>query len=136
MVAVTAVPLELTVMRVCPFPSVAMATYVAVSPSPIVEDNPGVSVRTEEPRVISLPAVIIGADGGAVTAGLGVTFGGGEDLLVSCSGFALFPAAEVGAELGLKSDPPCEGKDGARREIMSRSKGSLVGVAREEAGAG
>lgn len=51
-VAVTAVPLELTVMRVCPVSLVVMATYVAVVPSPIVEDKPGVSVRTDDPRVI------------------------------------------------------------------------------------
>lgn len=52
MVAVTAVPLELTVINVFPEASVVIATYVAVGPFPSTDDKPGVSVRTADPRVI------------------------------------------------------------------------------------
>lgn len=60
-VAVTAVPLELTVTRVCPLSSVEMATKVAAGPSPITDERPGVSVRTAEPKVICPPTRIEGA---------------------------------------------------------------------------
>lgn len=61
-VAVTAVPLELTVIKVSPASSVEMAINVADAPSPSTEDKPGVRVRIAEPRVICPPAVITGTD--------------------------------------------------------------------------
>lgn len=70
-VAVTAVPLEETVMRVCPIEFVVIATKVAVGPLPSMEVRPGVSVRVAEPRVIWPSAVIVGADSREVTDGPG-----------------------------------------------------------------
>lgn len=54
-VALTAVPLELTTMIVCPAALVVINTAVAPSPVPTVVDNPGVSVKVAPSRVIASP---------------------------------------------------------------------------------
>jgi hypothetical protein len=70
-VAVTAVPLEETVMSVCPPASVVIAMYVAVAPSPSTDDKPGVRVRTADPKVIWPPAVTAGTGSGGDVDGPG-----------------------------------------------------------------
>jgi hypothetical protein len=59
MVELVLVPVAEITTTVCPAVFVVMATNVASVPLPIVVDNPGVSVRTDEPRVTTSGAKVV-----------------------------------------------------------------------------
>lgn len=59
-VAVTAMPLELTVTSVLPAASVVIAINVKSEVGPMVVEMPGVSVSVAEPSVIELPGATPG----------------------------------------------------------------------------
>jgi hypothetical protein len=59
-VAVTAVPLELTVIKVCPALLVAMPRNVACVPAPTVVDKPGERVSVVDSRVMMPPVASVG----------------------------------------------------------------------------